>query len=80
MKLVYKTTQQLVKVGDTVKLNGEHFSVLDFLPPHKPDSEGKVTVRHISSDSATGTSLYVSIIGAEWIEREDRPDTAPTKD
>ena len=69
MKLVYKATQQPVKVGDKVQIGNEEFAVLDFLPPHKPEAQGKVTVGHTEF---IGTSFYVSVIGAEWIEREDR--------
>lgn len=36
-----------------------------FSHPHKPSSEGKVSLEN-------GMEYYVSVIGAEWIEREDR--------
>lgn len=67
MKLVYKDRQNLeVKVGDVVTLNdGENGVVAYFSPPHKASSEGKVSLEN-------GMEYYVSVIGAEWIEREDR--------
>lgn len=65
MKLVYKDSKQLVKIGDSVTIGGEATTVADFPKPHKPNSEGKVTL-------ASGATYYVSVIGAEWVDREDR--------
>lgn len=73
MRLVYKATQQPVKVGDQVQIGNGEFAVLDFLPPHKPEAQGKVAVGYAGE---SGTLFYVSVIGAEWIEREDRAATA----
>jgi hypothetical protein len=72
MRLVYKATQQPVKLGDPVRLWESDWTVTYFREPHKPDSEGKVTIRLKGEEEPSGTELYVSIIGAEWIEREDR--------
>lgn len=66
MKLVYKTTGEPVKVGDPVEIKGVGMTTVEyFREPHKPDSEGRVSL-------ASGAEYYVSVIGAEWIEREDR--------
>lgn len=66
MKLVYKDRQDVeVKVGDVITMkDGEKGKVAYFSPPHKPSSEGKVSLEN-------GMEYYVSVIGAEWIERED---------
>lgn len=71
MKLVYKATQVEVKVGDKVETTrGEKVTVLSFRNPTSPASEGKV---HVSHDGKTfKPEYYVGVIGAEWIEREDR--------
>lgn len=72
MKLVYKATGKPVAIGDRVELRGQPFVVTYFREPHKPASEGKVTLRVPEAQEPSGTEFYVSIIGAEWIEREDR--------
>ena len=73
MRLVYKGTQQLVEVGDQILRDGETFTVGYFAPPHKPSSSGKVTVLlHGSYGRGATAEYYVGVIGAEWIEREDR--------
>lgn len=71
MRLVYKTNKEEVKVGDLVTLSdGEKCRVTYFRPPHKPCSEGKVSVR--TDGDNFDREYYVSVIGAEWIDREDR--------
>jgi len=75
MRLVYAATQKPVKFGDPVTLNGQQFTVDSFRKPHKPDSEGKVSLRQ--GNWPFPSEVYVSIIGAEWIEREDRAEPAP---
>ena len=70
MKLVYKSNGQEVKVGDTIKTNsGESVIVKYFAKPHKPASSGKITVQHTDGGQR---EYYVGVIGAEWIDREDR--------
>lgn len=69
MKLVYKETGIEVKEGDIVLKRSGNWVVESFRPPHKPDSEGKVAVRFHTGNAQ---EYYVSVIGAEWIEREDR--------
>lgn len=71
MQLVYKDTSKPVKVGDIFRLhNGENAEVHFFRPPHKASSEGKVTMRFNDDDHMI--EYNVSVIGAEWINREDR--------
>jgi hypothetical protein len=71
MKLVYKATGKEVKIGDVVTTSkGEKCIVTYFRPPHKPSSSGKVTVKF--EGDTFGMEYYVSVIGAEWVEREDR--------
>lgn len=72
MKLVYKKSGIEVRVGDLVVLDGEECRVTYFRPPHKPESSGKVTLDSNIADHSG--EFYVSVIGAEWIEREDRDD------
>lgn len=75
MRLVYTATQAEVKVGDIVELDGEKQKVHYFRQPHKPASEGKVTVAPLSRPRTVNMrEYYVSVIGAEWIEREDRQE------
>lgn len=73
MKLIYKGTTREVKVGDVVAdpsraADGVLGVVHYFRPPHKPSSSGKVTVQC----AGAMREYYVSVIGAEWVEREDR--------
>jgi len=76
MKLVYKDTNNEVKVGDSVILfDGTVGKVTYFRPPHKSSSSGKVSIR-MDGDSFD-SEYYVSVIGAEWVEREDRELTEP---
>lgn len=67
MRLIYSSMPEIeVKEGDRVTLSsGEEDSVAFFAKPHKPSSEGRVFL-------ASGRELYVSCIGAKWVEREDR--------
>ena len=69
MRLVYESTGKPVQVGDKVTLDGELLIVDYFRPPHKPNSEGKVT---LVGKSKFGYEYYVSVIGAKWVERDDR--------
>lgn len=69
MRLVYTKTQKEVKVGDTVAVSGEAMKVTYFRKPTSAASSGKVSV---SSIGFPDREYYVSVIGAEWIDREDR--------
>jgi len=53
-----------VRVGDLAICRGETYIVEYFREPHKPGSSGKITTNK--------GEFYVGVIGAEWIEREDR--------
>ena len=69
MQLVYNWNNEPVKLGDRVKLSDSTWAEVHyFRPPHKPNSEGKVTVKQ----GGQTREYYVSIINAIWIEREDR--------
>jgi hypothetical protein len=71
MQLVYKNTQKPVKVGDTVTLfRGGKATVTFFRKPHKPSSEGKVSIKPVKASHEE--EYFVSVIRAEWINREDR--------
>jgi hypothetical protein len=75
MRLVYENDHSReVKVGDEVTLekSGEKMFVTYFREPRTPASEGKVSV-HEEKGGQFGPEYYVSVIGAVWIEREDRP-------
>ena len=76
MKLVYTKTGTEVKVGDVVEIaHGQKVKVTYFCEPHKPSSSGKVSVQYFGYPEGEGTMEYfVNVIGAEWIEREDRQD------
>jgi hypothetical protein len=70
-QLIYTKTKKPVKIGDVVKLQptGELAIVDYFAYPHKPSSSGKVSVKTANSDWSH--EVYVSVIGAEWINRTD---------
>ena len=69
MRLIYKETKEEVKVGDKVRTGrGEEVTVTHFARPHKPASSGKVSV----AGDKFNAEYFVGVIGAEWIEREDR--------
>jgi hypothetical protein len=51
--------------------DGDVVQVSYFRTPHKPASEGKVSVAALDGTGGT-REYYVSVIGAQWIEREDR--------
>lgn len=73
MRLVYTRSGDPVKVGDVGKTSrGDKVKVTYFREPHSSASEGKVTVQFLDLEDDWTQEFYVSIIGAEWIEREDR--------
>ena len=72
MRLVYESSGKEVKVGDVVHLDSGAYTVYSFSEPHKPASSGKVFIRPISNENGFSAEYYVSVIGAVWIEREDR--------
>lgn len=75
MILVYKDTGHTVQKGDIVDFGEGDYVVQHFFKPHKPSSEGKVTVyRRFKDPFEYAREFYVSVIGAVWIDREDRQD------
>lgn len=70
MKLIYKETGKEVAVGDVVELRDGKWKVTYFREPHKASSSGKVSVQH--TENNWRAEYFVGVIGAEWIEREDR--------
>lgn len=71
MRLVYKSTGKPVLAGDIHTVNGFELRVAHTPQPHKPDSEGKIDF--YAAGGVMGPTYGCSVIGAEWIEREDRP-------
>jgi hypothetical protein len=73
MRLVHRANHQPVLVGDVVLVGGTPHMVTYFRPPDHSSSEGKIIVRAVGSTPADhGAEYYVGVVGAEWIEREDR--------
>ena len=72
MRLIYVKTGLPVAVGDVVNdFRGDKAEVTYFAKPHKSCSEGKVSIKEPGTDSMSH-ECYVSVIGAEWVDREDR--------
>jgi hypothetical protein len=71
MRLIYDKTGEPVKAGDVIHLNGAPCFVYGFREPHKPASSGKVSVKAMN-DAGYCREYYVSVIGATWVDREDR--------
>ena len=62
---------ELVQPGDNAfTFRGEPCVVNHFARPHKSSSEGKITVQ-VEGERGSA-EFYVSVIGAQWINREDR--------
>ena len=73
MRLVYTRSGDPVKVGDVGRTSrNDKVKVTYFREPHSSESEGKVTVQFLDLEDDWTQEFYVSIIGAKWIEREDR--------
>ena len=69
-KLVDKDTGKEIKVGDMRTLyGGEEVKVTWLSPPHKPSSQGKVSVEYIGRDWSQ--EFYASIVGGEYKYVED---------
>lgn len=72
MRLVYEKSGLEVQVGHkVVGPHGEVFTVEYFREPHSPASSGKITIKDFQDHTH---EFYVGIIGAKWIEREDRDE------
>lgn len=72
MKLVYKETNEEVKVEDRVQLDCKWYEVIGISRPHKSSSTGRVFLKDVDDNKF---QYFPSVIGAEWIEREDKTQT-----
>lgn len=72
MKLIYERTGEEVKVEDRVKIGKGWATVKEFTQPHKPSSTGRVYVKMAGQTNGNLSGFFPSVIGAKWIEREDR--------
>ena len=71
MKLVYEESGERVDSGDHVTLRDGEEAIVEWCErPHKPSSQGHVTLRMKKSNGTQ--QFYVSVIEAKWVEREDR--------
>lgn len=75
MRLVYSETETPVAIGDEVILDApvRRYTVGFFRPPHKPSSQGHVTL-YLEGNVRLAQEYYVSVIGARWVDREDQQD------
>lgn len=74
MKLIYTETKKEVEVGDEVKtFRGDMVSIKEIIKPHKSSSTGLVRIIYLVGPPIEH-SVYPSVVGAEWIEREDRAE------
>ena len=71
MKLIYKESKLPVQVNDLVIIDDTNYIILEIPFPSSPASSGKVFLME-ALDKLLTCEYYVSVIGAEWIEREDR--------
>jgi hypothetical protein len=77
MRLVYTSGPRLgkdVKVHDMITVYGDQYEIHSIERPPKLESTGRVIVHppHIKYSPANEVAYYPSVIGAEWVEREDR--------
>jgi len=71
VRLVYRQTQEPVRIDDTVTLHdGRTVIVKGMEKPHHSGSTGRVLVVHEGDQEPM--RYYPSVIEAEWIEREDQ--------
>lgn len=73
MKLIHKHTGLEAKIGDVVRFpkDARPCRILYFKKPHKPASEGHVTVADWNGQTH---ERYCGVFGLEWIDREDRQE------
>lgn len=70
MKLYHKATNRPVRRGDSVTdFRGEHATVIDWHPPHKTASSGRIEVDY--TDAGNGGSYYPSVFGCEFRDNEE---------
>jgi len=68
MRLLDKTTRKELIIGDVVHdFRNEPHILVDARPPHKPNSEGFVTLRTMC-EKAFVAECYAGVIDAEWTE------------
>lgn len=73
-KLVNTNTLTEIKVGDQVETSdGEKVKITWLNPPHKPSSQGKVSVEFIGRDWSQ--EFYASVVGAEYQYKENDDDS-----
>lgn len=76
--LVNETSGETVESGVTLKtFRGEEVVLISGMPPHKPSSTGRVSVRSKSQTGSqasryTSMELYPGVVGLKW---EERPET-----
>jgi len=85
MRLVKKSDQSEVKVGDVIDSTDRggrtaKYKILYMPKPHKPESEGKVECQNVFAAPMYSETYYASVWDLEWIEREDREPQAATTD
>ena len=73
MRLINKETRNEVKIGDTVEtFRGEEGIVTGIDEPRKSGSTGRVYIKFEYPNAKLTREFFPGVIGAEWIEREDR--------
>lgn len=70
MKLVYEGSDTPVRLGDRFVLDGAELELVGIQRPHKPESTGRVILRE--AKNSWEHAYFPSVIGAEWINREDQ--------
>lgn len=70
MRLIYSKDKTTVSQGDVVYIHRKKHVITNIQKPHKPESTGRVYVQ--AKGETHSSSYYPSVIGAEWIEREDQ--------
>lgn len=71
MQLVYSCNKEPVQSGDVVHVRNQAYYVENIVEPHKPSSTGRVWCRSMC-EGKYFNEWFPSVIGAEWIDREDQ--------
>ena len=67
-KLINTETNKEVNKGDIVDGFRGKYEIVNFYPPHKPESSGKVGVRDMDLLPCEGESLvYASIVNGKYV-------------
>ena len=75
MELVYESSGESVQIGDLAQTGkGEVVVIQGIEKPRHSASTGRiyVTPKGVKYDGLNSRSYFPSVIGAEWINREDR--------